>query len=73
MIPNIPNANVPIGVGDTDNPVLRTEGTIPAPVYDLLPHWELAESRRIADMLCETKRTVRPAFATSVIFPKHLR
>lgn len=49
MIPNIPNANVPIGVGDTDNPVLRTEGTIPAPVYDLLPHWELAERLNIID------------------------
>lgn len=49
MIPNIPNANVPIGVGDTDNPVLRTEGTIPAPVYDLLPHWELAERLDIID------------------------
>ncbi len=49
MIPNIPNANVPIGVGDTDNPILRTEGTIPAPVYDLLPHWELAERLNIID------------------------
>lgn len=49
MIPNIPNANVPIGVGDTDNPVLRTEGTIPTPVYDLLPHWELAERLNIID------------------------
>ena len=49
MIPNIPNANVPIGVGDTDNPVLRTEGTIPAPVYELLPHWELAERLNIID------------------------
>lgn len=49
MIPNIPNANVPIGVGDTDNPVLRTEGTIPTPVYNLLPHWELAERLNIID------------------------
>lgn len=49
MIPNIPNANVPIGVGDTDNPVLRTEGTIPTPVYELLPHWELAERLNIID------------------------
>ncbi len=49
MIPNIPNANVPIGVGDTDNPVLRTEGTIPTPVYEFLPHWELAERLNIID------------------------
>lgn len=40
-IPNIPNDLVPVGEGEKDNPVVRTEGAVPTPEYEYLPHWEL--------------------------------
>ena len=41
VIPNIPDADVPLGKDETDNPVIRTVGEKPAFNFTPLPHWEL--------------------------------
>jgi len=48
-IPNIPDADVPLGEGEEDNEVLRIEGEMPGFDFEPLPHWELAEKLGIID------------------------
>ena len=48
-IPNIPDPEVPVGVDDSDNVVLKTIGEIPAYDFEPKPHWELGSELGIID------------------------
>lgn len=48
-IPNIPDPDVPVGVDDSDNIVLRTVGQIPQFDFEPKPHWELGPDLGIID------------------------
>jgi seryl-tRNA synthetase len=49
VIPNMPDASVPVGTDDKDNPVARTWGEIKKPDFEPLPHWEIGEKLGILD------------------------
>jgi len=49
QFPNIPDANVPLGDGEEDNVVVRTEGEPRTFDFEPLPHWELGERLGIID------------------------
>ena len=48
-IPNIPDPEVPVGVDDSDNVVLRTIGELPVFDFDPKPHWDLGPELGIID------------------------
>jgi seryl-tRNA synthetase len=48
-IPNIPDPEVPVGVDDSDNIVLRTVGEKPSFDFEPKPHWELGPELGIID------------------------
>jgi seryl-tRNA synthetase len=48
-IPNIPDPEVPVGVDDSDNIVLRTIGELPEFDYEPKPHWDLGPALGIID------------------------
>ncbi len=48
-IPNIPDPEVPVGVDDSDNVVLREVGEIPQFDFEPLPHWDLGPELGIID------------------------
>jgi seryl-tRNA synthetase len=48
-LPNIPHATVPIGDDETDNPVVRTVGELPAFKSEPEPHWEIGSRLKIFD------------------------
>ena len=48
-IPNAPHASVPMGGGETENPVLHTWGTKPSYAFTPKPHWEIGEALGILD------------------------
>ncbi len=48
-IPNIPNPNVPIGIGEQENVVVKTFGKIPSFDFTPLPHWDLGPQLGIID------------------------
>jgi seryl-tRNA synthetase len=48
-IPNIPDPDVPVGVDDSDNIVLRTVGEKPEFDFDPKPHWDLGPELGIID------------------------
>ena len=48
-LPNIPHATVPIGADETDNPVVRTVGVLPALKPAPEPHWEIGSRLKILD------------------------
>jgi seryl-tRNA synthetase len=48
-LPNIPHATVPIGDDETDNPVVRTVGGLPAFKFEPQPHWEIGSHLKIFD------------------------
>ena len=48
-IPNIPDPEVPVGLDDSDNIVLRTEGEIPKYDFEPKPHWDLGPELGIID------------------------
>ena len=48
-IPNIPDPEVPVGVDDSDNIVLRSVGTLPEFGFEPKPHWELGPELGIID------------------------
>ncbi len=48
-IPNIPDPDVPVGVNDSDNIVLRTVGDIPEYDFEPKPHWDLGPELGIID------------------------
>ena len=49
VIPNIPDPEVPVGVDDSDNIVLRTVGEIPEYDFEPKPHWDLGPELGIID------------------------
>jgi seryl-tRNA synthetase len=55
VIPNMPDASVPIGESEEDNPVIRTWGEIRKMGFDPLPHWEIGERLGILDFACGAK------------------
>lgn len=48
-IPNIPDPEVPVGVDDSDNVVLRTVGDLPHFDFEPKPHWDLGPELGIID------------------------
>ena len=48
-IPNTPDPDVPVGVDDSDNVVLRTVGEIPHFDFEPKPHWDLGPDLGIID------------------------
>jgi seryl-tRNA synthetase len=48
-IPNIPDPRTPVGAGDDDDVILRTEGTPKEFAFEPLPHWELGPRLGIID------------------------
>ena len=50
MIPNIPDADVPLGADEDENVVVRTAEEVPVFEFEPLPHWELGESLGIIDL-----------------------
>ncbi len=49
VIPNIPDPDVPLGVDDKDNVVIRGEGSIPEFDFEPKPHWDLGPELGILD------------------------
>jgi len=49
QIPNIPDPEVPVGVDDSDNVVLRTVGEYPEFDFEPKPHWDLGPELGIID------------------------
>ena len=49
QMPNIPDARVPIGKDDSENPVIRTWGEPKKLPFTPKPHWDLGESLGIID------------------------
>lgn len=54
-IPNIPDPEVPVGVDDSDNIVLRTIGELPVFDFEPKPHWDLGPELGIIDFERGTK------------------
>jgi len=48
-LPNIPDPEVPIGVDDSDNVVIRTVGELPQFDFEPKPHWDLGPELGIID------------------------
>ena len=50
QVPNIPRDDVPVGEGESDNPVVRTVGEPREFDFEPAPHWELGEQLGIIDL-----------------------
>ena len=50
QVPNIPRDDVPVGEGESDNPVVRTVGEPREFDFEPAPHWELGERLGIIDL-----------------------
>ncbi len=49
-LPNLPDPRTPIGPDESHNVVVREErGWLPAPTFDVKPHWEIGEQLGIID------------------------
>jgi seryl-tRNA synthetase len=48
-LPNIPHPDTPIGAGEDDNVIVRTEGEPPDLDFEPRPHWEIGERLGIID------------------------
>jgi len=48
-VPNLPHESVPVGVDESENVIVRTEGEPRAFDFEPLPHWELGPSLGIID------------------------
>lgn len=48
-IPNLPDPSTPYGKDESENVVVRTEGSLPEFGFKPLPHWELGEKLGIID------------------------
>ena len=48
-IPNLPHPSVPLGKDETENVVLRQEGTLPEFPFEPRPHWDLGTALDIID------------------------
>jgi len=49
-LPNIPHATVPIGKDETQNPEVRTVGTVPEFKFEPQPHWDIGSRLKILDL-----------------------
>jgi len=49
-LPNIPHGTVPVGKDETDNPEVRTVGTLPEFEFEPRPHWEIGSRLGILDL-----------------------
>jgi len=49
QLPNIPDPKVPLGEGEEDNVIVRSEGDPPTFDFEPRPHWELGERLGIID------------------------
>ena len=49
-LPNIPDATVPIGADESDNPVVKKVGSLPKFDFALQPHWEIGSNLKILDL-----------------------
>jgi seryl-tRNA synthetase len=49
-MPNIPHTTVPIGKDETENPEVRTVGTVPDFEFEPQPHWEIGSRLKILDL-----------------------
>jgi seryl-tRNA synthetase len=48
-LPNIPHADTPVGAGEDNNVIVRTEGAPPQLDFEPRPHWEIGERLGIID------------------------
>jgi len=48
-LPNIPSDDTPVGAGEEQDVVVRSEGELPAFDFEPRPHWEIGERLRIID------------------------
>ncbi|HUS82357.1 MAG TPA: serine--tRNA ligase, partial [Dehalococcoidia bacterium] len=48
-MPNVPHPDTPVGAGEDDNVIVRTEGTPPEFDFEPRPHWEIGERLSIID------------------------
>ena len=48
-MPNIPHPDTPVGAGEDDNVIVRTEGEPPEFDFEPRPHWEIGERLGIID------------------------
>jgi seryl-tRNA synthetase len=48
-LPNIPHADTPVGAGEEQNVIVRTEGKPPEFDFEPRPHWEIGERLGIID------------------------
>jgi len=48
-VPNLPHESVPVGVDESENVVLRTEGELRPFDFEPLPHWDLGPTLDIID------------------------
>jgi seryl-tRNA synthetase len=49
-LPNIPHATAPIGKDETDNPVVRTVGSVPDFKFEPQAHWDIGSRLKILDL-----------------------
>ena len=49
-LPNIPDATVPIGADESNNPVVKKVGSLPKFDFALQPHWEIGSNLKILDL-----------------------
>jgi seryl-tRNA synthetase len=57
VIPNIPHASVPVGMGEEQNKVVRVWGEKPAFDFEPLAHWDIGEKLDILDFKRGAKLT----------------
>lgn len=48
-IPNTPDETTPVGTSEADNPIVKTWGEPRKADFELKPHWDLVEDRKIVD------------------------
>ena len=49
QVPNLPDPSVPVGVDESENVLVRQEGTLPEFDFEPLPHWDLGPMLDIID------------------------
>lgn len=57
LLPNLPNASVPIGKTSSDNEVIKQDGKMPVFEGASLPHWEIAKKYDLIDFESGVKIT----------------
>jgi seryl-tRNA synthetase len=49
QVPNLPDPSVPVGIDESENVLVRREGTLPEFDFEPLPHWDLGPMLDIID------------------------